>query len=240
MVRGGKLALMRGTNIFKASVGALLLWPIVSEGRQIQPFLPEDMEPLSALLCNGTVLSVETTYPREVINDGIFGPEVVMVAKIKILHVFKGDAPEQIEFQYRVSDLPIPDRYMATLPTHPYLKEGERYRFFLNPGKTPGSYVGVLDAKTDDGYDVEKLCQAEADDSSYLKKDEAIKIARDYLHSKNLDATYDWEHLLISYNCDTAEWYVELPKFTGWSAGGARIAIRGDRTVDAVNTQFSK
>src|ERR1700735_4152098 len=100
---------MRIAYILALSLATWVAGSGASEARQVLAFLPEEMEPQATLVCNGVVLSVEPTQPRQILHDAVFGPEVVMVAKIKILHVFKGEAPPPIEFHYHIWDLPAPD-----------------------------------------------------------------------------------------------------------------------------------
>jgi hypothetical protein len=225
---------------------ACLIWLLnlsLSEARFFRPWLPDELEPQATLICNGTVLSTESTnvtkdfiYPN--INPSSHH-EIMMLAKIKVLHVFKGDAPEEIALSYRSNtDEPEIDGAM-----HIMLQKGQRYRFFLKAGPAPGQYVGVLDGNFDDNFAVEKLWPNEHDDSPYLRKDDAIKIARDYAASQRIDVKPDCSRIDVFCqpgDVDGASWIVTFLDPIGQSHGGLGVTVRGDRTVDVKQTRLEK
>ena len=159
-----------------------MIWVLgagVGEARKFQPVLPDQLEPTADLICTGKVVSIEKSWFSKVFSYSEVMPsaehEFVMTARIKMLHTFQGQAPSEFEFQYRNVDEKFTQE---DGPQHVRLEAGRRYRFFLKPGDSSGRYVGVLEGKIDDGFDVEELWATEPDDSPYLKKEDAMKIAR--------------------------------------------------------------
>jgi len=221
-----------------------LLFTATCAARPVRDWLPEELEPQASLICNGTVISVEETGIR--MNSTYPGvspssmPEMVMLAKIKVFHVFKGDAPKEIEFRYRV---PQPNSEMGDGPEHVWLAKGFRCRFFLKPDKEHKGYVEVLDGTIDDNYAVELLCTGEKDDGSYLRKDDAIKLALDYIRVKRPDETFDLSRASVNPNPEGrggASWCVTLHNTSDARSQYSYVTVRGDRTIDLEFSDFDK
>lgn len=227
---------MRAPNRLIVSVSLLFLFTVSCAARPVRPWLPEELEPRADLICNGTVISVEDTgikmnssYPN-VSPPSL--PEMVVLAKIKVLHVFKGKAPAVIEFRCRVLQ---PKTEIGDGPEHVDLGKGLRYRFFLKPDKTGDGYVGVLDGNIDDNYAVEFLCPNESDDSPYLQKDEAIKLALDYLHAKIPGETFEPSRTRVNCNPEGsggASWCVMFSNTADARSNYSYVTVRGDHTID--------
>jgi hypothetical protein len=244
-MRGGKLSLMHSANVVKASVILLFFWPIVCEARPVRVWLPEELEAKASLVCNGTVIAIaESGIKKDFPYPNVSPPtshEIVLWAKIKVLHVFKGQAPAEIELRYLVLQ-PTSALMIIDGPMHIDLQKGSRYRFFLKPDVARGEYVGVLDGEMDDNFAVEELSLGEPDDSPYLHKEEAIKVARDFLKSKNLESTVDWVHPVVNCFCEnenSGTWSVLLFHLDGPTKGNVLIVIRGDRTVNLEQTRLT-
>ena len=234
-MESGKLIFVRATNCLTVSVSLLLLFSAVCAARPVNPLFPEELEPKASLICNGTVISVEETGIKKNFSYPNISPssheEIVMLAKIKVLHVFKGQASAVIEFRYRVTK---PKEIEVDGADHVSLQKDGRYRFFLKPDDARGGYVGVLEGNFDDNYAVEGLWPHEPDDNPYLKKEEAIKTALDYLKSKKVEAKFDWSHphCYPPENTGAATWAIEVFNAPGTPSNSAQIIVRGDRTVD--------
>jgi hypothetical protein len=136
---------------------------------------PDELAAQSTLICNGLVESIAEdgtdkghVNPWESVNH--------FTAKIKVLHVFKGDAPAEIEIKY-----PLGPNGLGNGPIQIQLTAGARFRFFLKSGPNAPYYVGVLDGQYDDGFAVEPLSPQEPDDSAYIPQAEAIAIAKQWV-----------------------------------------------------------
>jgi len=232
---------MGQANIIRLFCLAWILGIGMGEARITRPWSPEELEPQASLICNGTVLSIdETGMTKDFTYKNVYPPtfrEMVLQAKIKVVHVFKGQAPEEIKFSYRVQ-MPGPD---FDGPDHVDLEKGKRYRFFLKPGDTPGQYVGVLDGQFDDNYAVEELWPNEPNDSPYLPKADAIEIAREYAQSKKIELKSKWTQIsVVSFPTvrSGAVRYVIFSNPQAKSHGFLALIVRYDRTVDPDRTKF--
>ena len=232
---------MRFANLLKLGTLAWLLGTSAGDARISQPWTPEELGPKADLICNGTVVSVEDTgIKKDFIYPNITPSthhEFVMKANIKVLHVFKGNAPTEIEFTYRISDPSAPEVNGAM---HVELQKGSRYRFFLKPGDGPGQYVGVLDGSFDDNFDVEALWDNEPDDSKYLTNDEAFNIALDYAQSHKLEIKNQWNSNISCYpESSGAIWIVTFSSTGTLDPGSLQIVVRGGGSVDPDKVRVS-
>ncbi len=196
------------------------------------------MENWATFICTGTIVSVDNTGIKSEVPFPGVGPEVFyfvrLRARVKVLHTFKGTKPAEFELNYDILD---PDEYrepMGNGPERILLQIGARYRFFLKPGGGKGEYVGVLQGELDDCFAVDPLWPDEKDSDSYLKKDEAIKIARDYLAVQRPGAKFEGD---TSVDFTGYSWGVILRETHEARSSYAAINIRGDRMID---TQHSK
>jgi hypothetical protein len=150
-----------------------------------QFYSSEEMEAMSDLVINGRVETKEDTldqvdslapyqFPGEV-------PEHVMHAVVQVLHTFKGMAmADQIDFRFRAT---APGFSGSLGSLHVLLAPDHRYRFFLKKDESGHGYVGVIDGKIDDQWDVQSLGPDEADDAPYLTCKDALALARAYYDS---------------------------------------------------------
>jgi hypothetical protein len=215
----------------------------LADARPVRAYLPEELEPMATLICNGAVLSVEQMELKDYSYPGV-GPPVIhewrMRARIKVLHVFKGDAPAEIELRYTTW---IPDQLMGNNPEHIALQKGERYRFFLKPDGRNAGFVGVLDGAIDDGFAVELLSANDPDDSSYLRKEQAIKIALDYIRSSRPTETFDQSRTRVTPNPDGvggASWSVLLYNTSDAFSNYSAVTVLQNGTVDPQYTDLDK
>jgi len=238
-VEFGKLIFVRATNCLSVGISLWLLFSAVGSARPIQCWFPEQLEPKATLICNGTVISVEDTGIKKNLSYPYFSPsdneEMVMLAKIKVLRIFKGLAPTEIEFQYRVSTQMVPDG-----AEHIQLEKGKRYRFFLKPGYKPNHYVGVLEGNFDDNSAIEALSPGESYDNPYLQKKDAVKIAVSFAKSTwHVGEKFD-PAVECSYcepNIGGTEWIVVVNDLPPQSRS-ATIMVMGDRKIDLNRTEF--
>jgi hypothetical protein len=220
---------------------ALLLMPGTSHARKIG-YMPtsEQLNAQATVVCNGEVISTALTGPNLVsvyAGGGSGGyAETWMTARVKVLHVFKGSAPAEIVFKYRV---PQPNVLLFNSPIHMHLAAGERYRFFLKPGQAKGEFVSVLDGRIDDGYGFQTLCPTEANDSPFLGTNEAVRIALDYLHRKKPGAHYD--PALTHVRSDPGGIVDEVTFAASHNLGAeeATVAVFLDRTVDEKGSRLN-
>ncbi len=120
---------------------------------------PEELADKAILICNGLVESI-IEGNTEKGPGGSWDSITHFTAKIKILHVFKGQAPPEIEIKYHLGPN-VPNG-----PIQVSLIKGERFRFYLKNGMSESSFVGVLEGKYDDGFAVEPLAPKEPDDGA--------------------------------------------------------------------------
>jgi hypothetical protein len=234
---------VRATNCLSVSVSLLLLFSAVCAARLVRPWLPEELEPKATLICNGTVLSVEETgikkdflYPD--IAPSWHQVEMVMLAKIKVLHAFKGQAPAIIEFRYRVLAPSPHTTVVCDGPDHVNLQKDGRYRFFLKPDDLRGGYVSVLEGNYDDNFAVEALTPTEPDDSPYLKKDDAVQFALDRVHSKEPDEKFDLSRIHVACYPEVdggATWAVML-----FDTGDSTVFVCADHTINEKLTKLNE
>ena len=200
------------------------------EARPVHVLEPEELETQASLICNGTVVSIEEVGVRDNSYPGVIH-EMRMRAKVKVLHLFKGTAPDEIELQYTTA---APARVgMMNAPLHIGLQKGKRYRFFLKAAGLNGEFVGVLDGKIDDDFAVEALSPDEPDTSPYLHQDEAIKLASDDIRSKHPGVSWDSDRTIahcLSGSFGTY-WEVFLFKTPTSNSVTWRVEVLNDRKV---------
>ena len=160
-----------------------------------------------------------------------------MSARVQVLHTFKGTAPVEIIFRYRV---PQPSAFLVNSPIHLRLEKGERYRFFLQPGSKKNEFLGVLDGRIDDGFGVQLLCPDEADDSPLLGTSEAVRIALDYLHGKKPGVQYDGALASVWPEPGGLVDEVTVAASNNSGAEEATVAVFRDRTVDVTGSHLDK
>jgi len=230
-------------NWLPLSIVLSIVFSPVCLARQYAPIPPEELEAQATLICNGTVLSVKDTGIKRNFTYSEIGPssltERVILAKIKVLHVFKGKAPAIITFRYRIAG------YANQVPEgdeHINLEKGVRYRYFLKPDPTQGGCVGVLEGKLDDGFAVEKLWAHEPNGSPYLTKEVAMMIAYDYLKSTKADSKYGWIDSRVMYfpQAGGAMWRVFVNRSEVSDDFPVGIFVRNDRTVDTEASKLPK
>ncbi len=161
------------------ALSSFILITALAEAREMRGYGPEEVEAMASLICNGKVVSIEAVAKKD-----YFYPEwgkhteYEKDAQIRVLHVFKGSAPEIIQFTYRAND---PKKRLADGGEHVFLQKGERCRFFLKEKPGGEGFVGVLDGEFDDNFAVELMSPAEKDDTPYLRQTDAVRIGRDFL-----------------------------------------------------------
>ncbi len=215
----------------------------VAEARKMSYLTPEEMQMASSLVCNGTVESITDTGST---IDTQYGREKILQARLKVLHVFKGHAGGEITIRYRAQ---MPEVLNFNGPTFISLETGCRYRFFLIPSDGPNVYLDVMWHTPDESFAVQALGADEPDDSAFISRDEAIRIATDYVHSKHPDEVIDpkrasvltgpvWASNTMPPLSRGTIYAVEL--YTAHDAWGnpSKLTIRGDRTVDPASVSL--
>ena len=151
-----------------------------AQGRGFYLPSPEELEKGSTLVCNASVESVvDTGKPA----TGKWVPEKRMEAKLKVLHVFKGEAAPEIVVAYRTIDWKRVNEVVDDGPQEIQLKVGGRYRFFLVPDQAPGVFLDVQWKTPDEFYAVQPLGGTERDDNPCLGSSGASKIAAAYVQA---------------------------------------------------------
>ena len=149
-------------KIFIKTLAFVLVYAISASSLSARLFripTPEELAQKATLICNGRVESI-TEGRTDKGTGGSWDSITFFTAKIKVLHVFKGEAPSEIEIKYR-SGPNVPNG-----PIQVDLIKGERFRFYLKKGMGESSFVGVLEGKYDDGFAVEPLPPKEPDDGA--------------------------------------------------------------------------
>ena len=211
-----------GFSFFAMVMVLLSIFP--AQARDVRFWLPEELEPKADLIFNGSVVSIRQMKPagEPSVPGAKGGDEVMMEARIKMLHVFKGNASSEILFRY-----PQSNRFMPGALLHVSLKSGQRYRFFLNSGKEGEPYLGVLAKDGDDCFEVQKLLPDEPDQSPFLTKKEVIPLVRKFLAGKKgLTLPDDQEFSYWAGDYDPS-WQVSFPE--GSDIPG--VTVSGDRSV---------
>jgi hypothetical protein len=203
---------------------------------------PDEMDKASTLVCNAVVESITDTGKPD--NQGNW-TQKRMEAKLKLLHVFKGNASSEITISYRALDLSH-DQFVDDGPQDIQLKVGGRYRFFLVPDQVPGVYTDVQWQTSDEEFAAQPLGAQEHDDSPYIGQEEAAKIATDYVqaHAPKIltdlmpgqaDCFPVYDNLSSPGNGLGTEYVMDFrirPEHTDIVRDSARVVIWGDRTVD--------
>jgi len=217
--------------------------------RIVLPPLPDALAKQSALICNGQVESITETGTDKT-GSHPWDSVTHLTAKIKVLHVFKGQAPAEIEIKYNSGP------GLINGPIQISLEKDKRYRFFLKSGPVAPFYISVLDGKYDDGFAVEALAPKEPDDSAYVSQTEALEIVQKWLKNQHPELFPVVEEPLLrapggkllnkrvrTYPClliyppnyFPCVWEFSLAEFsaTGKGVSNRRLEVLSDRTVDA-------
>jgi hypothetical protein len=157
-----------------------------------------------------------------------------------VLSTYKGQAASEIDLLY--------DNTFGAVngPINFSLKEGHRYRFYLNPGPR-GAFITALDANIDNRWAVESLDADEPDSSPPLLMKEAQNLADAYFRKFRSDSNdvqsdrYD-PYYYVFKNQNQAGlmpnvWYFNYSYFPTpmnkrQFLADAQIYVRGDRTID--------
>ena len=152
-------------------VSFFVLLPGLAQARLFKLYTPDDVAQLSSIICNGVVVSL-TNVGEEPQQQYSLSRAIHWKAHLKILFYYKGSAPPEIDFYYTQ-----PRRDMMDGSIFFTLKEGSRYRFFLNPAPNRIGYVSALDTNIDNRWAVESLGPSEAEASPPLFRNEALQLA---------------------------------------------------------------
>jgi hypothetical protein len=141
---------------------ALILFSLSAHARGIHPWSPDQLNSKSSLICIGTVTSIKQVGAAQIFDyDGMKCPEVIMLAKIHITRVLKGNANGEIDFRYRAVEPPTivsqhdgvtvsAGYFMANGPQHIMLAKDMKFRFFLIPAPDSHGYRSVMEGDPDD------------------------------------------------------------------------------------------
>src|ERR1700677_253650 len=151
--------------------------------RAIRIPTPDELAGDSALICNGLVESISNDEPPKkqgpITPDDLNGITVHYTVKIKVLHVFKGIAPDEIAVQYVRRECAV----MLDGPLYLNLNSmpGHRYHFFLKNGPSQSAFFYSLSDAADDLFSVIPMLDSEPDANPYISKADAITLATQYL-----------------------------------------------------------
>ncbi len=180
-------------------------------------FSSDELSEKAEVICNAIALETKGESFRD--RDGF-------VATLKVLATIKGKAPTEIKV--RVSK-------GSGMDCRVVLEKGKRYRCYLNPAPQDGIYIGARDGLLDEGYAICQMTPEESDTNPPLLKEEALKIATDYLLSHHPAAQ------IIPDRIATREspWFGR-PQFTITFHSGksgdspeSTIFVNADRSVDS-------
>lgn len=148
--------------------------------RPVLTITPEQLVERADVVCNGLVLDVTKTGRKgEVVLHGNKGLAAEWwKARIKVLSVFKGSAPTEIEMTFPQLDWEKV-KMVNNGPLQIGIAPQKRYRFYLNHAAK--AYVGALDGEFDDGGAVEALSATEPDNEPPFLKVEAQRVAQAYV-----------------------------------------------------------
>ncbi|MGA3171870.1 MAG: hypothetical protein ABSE62_12765 [Chthoniobacteraceae bacterium] len=152
------------------AVAVLFLALTASTGlyaRAIRYWLPDELCERSSLVCDGMVLDVTPReFKEEKKNNGNTLPVRVYSAKVKVLSVLKGKPVDTLEMRFEVRDT----RGMVTDgPREISLKEGEKYRFYLNQDANKNCYWGYLQGELDDAQSVGPILIPDSQEDAGLR-----------------------------------------------------------------------
>jgi len=216
-----------------------------AEARPVQQWLPDQLTDKAQIVCNGIPVKVTITDQKGQIQLLTNAPDPIRIvsATIKVLGTIKGHVNPEIEIHYpNLDDEALRAKGINGVingPQQIYLQTGQRYRFYLNPVPGHTWYVGALNGEFDDGFAVQELGAKESDADTPLLKDEAVKIATDYLLRQHPWFGQEFKAVLPkNFSASrplqwTVVFYPKVPKvYPDWTSG-AEIVINADRSIDA-------
>lgn len=165
-----KFRIVHAMNCLIFGVSLLIPFSSACSARAVEGWSLKQFESKASLICDGMVESIEETGIKKNFSycSGAFSPpEVIMLAKIKMLGLSKGNAPTEIEFRYRAPEPPSTTvsngvfvqvgHLIADGPQHVTLEKGKRFRFYLQPDPAHAGYINVLEGHPDDCFAVQAL-----------------------------------------------------------------------------------
>jgi hypothetical protein len=179
-------------KLFSKGWASILLYAFTASliwASQWAPPPPEELYDKATLACTGQVLSITddiTGKPFLLRGRNLLGRTsdratvLHLTAKIKILHIFKGEAPAEIEIKYLIQQA------SGDWPEYLRLWAGHRYRFFLqktDEKSNAPSYVGVASNGFKDAFAAMLLSPTEASDSSFISKIEALELITKWMET---------------------------------------------------------
>jgi hypothetical protein len=185
---------------------------------------PEQLAEKADLICTGQVLDiVEDATGKSIVNRPPVDPGnlIPVTAKVKVLHVFKGQLPSEIKIKY------ILQLIVVGYPAHMDITKDSRYRFYLQKNLGEQPYIGVVLGAFNDVFAAMPLAANEADDSIPISKTEAQDIAIGWLKEKHPDLVSQLQsdslRPMDGFHSD-GRWYVPV--------GLKMLVILSNRTVD--------
>ncbi len=211
------------------------------EARLVRFWSPDELAAKAQIICNGIPVKVTVTDQKSQIpesgNNSL--PVRIVVATIKVLSTFKGKVGSEIELRFPALDFSaLPGHVILDGPEQIDLTVGQRYRFFLNPAADHSWYVSALEGNQDDRSAVEPLDLHESDTNPPLFKDEATRLATDYLlqHHPFFGSDFKWVIPTFDSLVASPHWNVEFypnglryPAFTY----GALVVVDANRSIDS-------
>jgi hypothetical protein len=215
-------------------------------GRLVNFPQPEQVYKKAQVVCVGVATSITPTGERGLREQM---PVKRMKARVRVAASLKGRTEKEIDFLYWSRDH---DRMRPVVhiggPLTIALKKGQRARFYLK--KVGTHYVNAYEGQYDDGFTVDILAPGEPDRSLPMKRDSAVKIARDFLSRKGVLKAYDVNRPAGSYMWGfgfPSSWRVIFFRARGVSgsmrapglaARPASIIITVDGTIDEARTDL--
>ena len=211
------------------TVAFMLLSHAMASARIYATASPDDMAGPSTLICNGVVESITDAGTGKNVDHSEMG---MFTAKIKVLHILKGKAGDELEFQYKNNEWLIPNGANQI-----QLEKGKRYRFFLKNGATPSYFVGVLEGAVDDGSAVEPLLPNEPDDCAYVTKDEVMQIVQKWMAENYPNIPYAADHATwqkLHAESHQPYWVINTSNRSdgSWSVSIVKVSPQGSELED--------
>jgi hypothetical protein len=197
------------------------------------------------IICTGTVAQVTVSDQKGQLQwlSNAPLPTRIVIAKIKILHAFRGEVGSEIEIRYPNFDWQKIKGFTG-IGFMPYLIDlsvGKRYRFYLRPVANQPWYVSAYPNELEGGVAVQEIATNEKDSDAALLESEAVQIATQYLEQRKPSFHVSPQRIIASYRTSSRynrcpRWTVEFfekkpldyPPFTY----GAEIVVDSDRTID--------
>jgi hypothetical protein len=203
------------------------LLPGIAQARLFKVVTPEQLLPISSVICNGTVLKLEKMGEPQQSGTAPKFECTSWKAHIKLLSAYKGQLPAEFDLYYTEKFFPMDG------PIGFKLLESNRYRFYLNPAPDGRGYNVALENDTDNLWSVEPLLANTPDNAPPIFEEEARKLALAYYQEHKPAQIGDHPDIQVRRSLTGTEWEVAMSfdAHHNYTTPDVRIIILNDRTV---------